>query len=295
MPTPSLNLTVAAVTGCDVMSDGDWSDLSYYLLPGQANPSFSPITFQDPRGKLLSAGMRFIQRNRPRLSIMENVKGLTSSRHKKTFNGLLKAFDRMGYETYYRTLDTRSFGLPHCRERLYLVAIRKDSLKRAFEWPEGRDTVPLSSLLDPFNSKTDKAGRLPVASAQRALAIKAFNDAHSDGYNPKTYALAVDVDASPRYAVTGYEEIKCLTRTRGASGGPWLSCRGRRTTLAELLRLQGFNAEEFQLNCVPVSARQMGGMLGNTMSLPVVKAVLIQGLWAAGLTSRKLAEHVPKN
>ena len=231
--------------------------------------------------------MRFIQRNRPRLSIMENVKGLTNARHKKTFDGLLAAFDRMGYVTYFKTFDTRNFAVPHSRERLYLVAIRHDSLKRPFEWPDAMTVVPLSGLLDPFNRDTDKPGRLPVNKAQRALAINAYNEAYSSGYDPRTFPLAIDIDCSSKFAAVGNNEIKCLTRTRGGQSGPWLSSRGRRTTLAELFRLQGFNPAAFKLVVGDhVSASQMGCMLGNTMSLPVIKAVLIQGLWAAGLASR---------
>ena len=233
--------------------------------------------------------MRYIQRNRPRLSILENVKGLTQAQHKKAFNGVLGAFDRLGYETYFKTLDTRDFAIPHSRERLYLVAIRRDSMKRPFKWPEEKMLAkPLSDFLDDFNSNADKPGRLPVKATQKALAMQAYNDAYLSGHDPRTFPLAVDIDCSMKFATVGYNEIKCLTRTRGGQGGPWISSRGRRTTLAELFRLQGFNPDDFKLiDRASVSASQMGCMLGNTMSLPVLKAVLIQGLWAAGLITRK--------
>ncbi len=48
-----------------------------------------------------------------------------------------------------------------------------------------------------------------------------------------------------------------------------MSTRGRLTTIQELFRFQGLSHKQLDFKSLAVSERQMGGILGNTMSLPV--------------------------
>eukprot|EP00969_Alexandrium_andersonii_P005441 235998-Alexandrium_andersonii.AAC.1 len=57
----------------------------------------------------------------------------------------------------------------------------------------------------------------------------------------------------------------CLTRTRAAQGGHWVTTRGRRLNTREMLKLQAMDPDRFMIpNGVPLGA--FNGMIGNSMS-----------------------------
>ena len=80
----------------------------------------------------------------PKYLILENVKRLTGGRFIDDFNAWLQFLDELGYENYWQILDAKDYGIPHSRERVFVVSIRKD-LKRSFEFPK---PVPLKKVLN---------------------------------------------------------------------------------------------------------------------------------------------------
>ena len=230
--------------------------------------------------------MKYIMKHRPRLTVMENVPGLALMRkHKPVFKGVLKAFKDMGYVVKWKLLNSKSFNTCQSRQRIYLVAIRNDSVAEQFVFPSGSTTQSLTSMLE--DHPNDKAGRLPEKEAHKALAKACYRDAFKiQGTNPLQVLVAVDIDCSPKFRSYGIDELRTLTAARGSVGGPWISTKGRRLTIEELFKCQGFNADAYKYREANVSKRQMGVMLGNTMTLPVVGAVLEKALVAAGLVAR---------
>lgn len=104
---------------------------------------------EDKRGILFFNSHEFIQKNRPRYFIFENVRGLTSDDDGKTFqewinmlggksvNGLPLLFpypDSVPYHIYYKVLNARDYGVPQNRERIFIVGIRDDEDNK-FIWP----------------------------------------------------------------------------------------------------------------------------------------------------------------
>lgn len=169
-----------------------------------------------------------------------------------------------------------------------MVAIRQDSLARAFEWPSVVTPTPkLESILDPTSSK-DLAGRLPSNPRSKKLCIDAFNAAKAKGINPLRTPVSVDIDCSMAYKTYSVNAMGCLTATRGSTGGPWISSRGRRTTINELFRAQGVDPSMVSHKEAGISDREMGRMLGNSMSVNVCARVIASALWSAGLSSKRL-------
>ena len=239
-----------------------------------------------PTGRLLTYSMKYISKHRPRLTVMENVPGLALMRkHKPVFKGVLKAFKDMGYVVKWKLLNRKSFNTCQSRQRIYLAAIRNDSVAEQFVFPSGSTTQSLTSMLE--DHPNDKAGRLPEKEAHKALAKACYRDAFKiKGINPLQVPVAVDIDCSPKFRSYGIDELRTLTAARVSVGGPWISTKGRRLTIEELFKCQGFNADAYKYREANVSKRQMGVMLGNTMTLPVVGAVLEKALVAAGLVAR---------
>ena len=98
----------------------------------------------------------------------------------------------------------------------------------------------------------------------------------------------VDIVCSDRFATYGINIARTLTKTRGQCGGPWVSSRGRRVTLHEMMRLQGFSKKDIPQAELDLSDRQIGGMMGNAVTVHTMGAILSEALHSAGLTKTKV-------
>ena len=243
----------------------------------------------DPRGAVISVGVKYVVRHKPRVAILENVKGMTTKKFKPIRNGITKALTTAGYHVHWKLVNSVDFQVPQMRERLFMVAIRGDSLRHDFNWPKPvGPKIMLSDVLDTFNPKTDKPGRLPRGVQAKQFVKKACTDAHSNGVDPLTTPIAIDIDCSPKYQSVGLNVAKTLTRTRGGQGGPWLSSRGRRTTPSELLKIQGFTDHELPWEESGISKHKFGELLGNAVPVPMIGHVLAEALYSAGVTADKV-------
>ena len=97
---------------------------------------------QDSRGVLFYNSVEFIRQNKPKVFIFENVKGLLSADKGKIFskwidhlgggfvNGedysFLSNKDALPYNIFYKVLNSKDYGVPQNRERIFIVGIRKD-------------------------------------------------------------------------------------------------------------------------------------------------------------------------
>lgn len=93
------------------------------------------------RGILFFNSLEFIEKNKPRFFIFENVKGLLSDDGGNTFNewlnflggksingsGVLFSFEgSVPYHIYYKVLNAKDFGVPQNRERIFIIGIKDD-------------------------------------------------------------------------------------------------------------------------------------------------------------------------
>lgn len=111
----------------------------------------------DPRGLLFFDFLRYVKNQQPKYFIIENVKGLLSDNGGETFQNWIhllgqsvngNAFffpheDSLMYNLHWQVLNTKDYGLPQNRERVFLVGIRND-LPNSFVFPKG---VPLKLRL----------------------------------------------------------------------------------------------------------------------------------------------------
>jgi DNA (cytosine-5)-methyltransferase 1 len=117
----------------------------------------------DKRGILFFNSHEFIQENKPRYFIFENVKGLLSDDNGKTFqewinylggksvNGAPTIFptdDAVPYHLYWKVMNAKHHGVPQNRERVFLIGIRDDS-DNDFQFPkEEHLTTRLKDVLE---------------------------------------------------------------------------------------------------------------------------------------------------
>jgi DNA (cytosine-5)-methyltransferase 1 len=77
--------------------------------------------FEDTRGTLFFEIARILEAKRPKAFILENVKGLLSHQRGKTFRIILETLDELGYEVEWMVLNSKFFGVPQSRERVFII------------------------------------------------------------------------------------------------------------------------------------------------------------------------------
>lgn len=77
--------------------------------------------FEDTRGTLFFEIARFAAILKPKYLFLENVKGLLNHDKGDTFETILSALDELGYDVGWQVLNSKDFGVPQNRERVYIV------------------------------------------------------------------------------------------------------------------------------------------------------------------------------
>ena len=89
----------------------------------------------DERGKLFLDYIRIIKVKRPKFFVIENVAGIISDKHFKTFQCFLSNLSNAGYCVKFSVINAADFGVPQDRVRVFIVGIRKD-LSIEFKFPK---------------------------------------------------------------------------------------------------------------------------------------------------------------
>ena len=147
----------------------------------------------------------------------------------------------MGYRVFWRRLNSRHHKVPQNRNRLFIIAVlRARCAHNTFPWPRDLPEVGINTILEPLTrseKKSDLNVARPSQAGARANVDLAYKKMMDNGLEPASVPMVIDVDGTKPSMM--YNISPCLTRTRAANGGHWLSCRGRRMTLVEMIRLMG--------------------------------------------------------
>ena len=98
------------------------------------------LGFEDTRGTLFFEFARCVKETKPKIAIGENVKGLLRHDDGKTLNTMINVLKEIGYNVQYRVLKAQYLDVPQKRERLIILAIRKD-LDIPFIFPKEQNYV----------------------------------------------------------------------------------------------------------------------------------------------------------
>lgn len=103
------------------------------------------------RSGLYVYGMKAIRTKKPKYVMIENVKGLIQKKFIDDFYSIIDELEEIGYNCYYPTkedkkgnvspvcLNAKHFGIPQNRERIFVIAIRKDVDNGGFKFHQGKD------------------------------------------------------------------------------------------------------------------------------------------------------------
>lgn len=128
------------------------------FVGGSPCQSFSLVGKQrglsDTRGTLFYEYIRLIKEIQPKIFIYENVRSLLNNDCGKTWKTMKKVFEDLNYNVYYTNngkpsvLNSKDYGIPQNRERLFVVGFRSDlKLKQEFQFPK---PIPLTKKMQDF-------------------------------------------------------------------------------------------------------------------------------------------------
>lgn len=266
--------------------------------------------FNDTRGTLFFEIQKLLVHRRPKAFLLENVKQLRGHDKGKTLKTIIDVLTgnsqinkkelsnldiskeakealstKLNYWVDYRVLKANDFGVPQKRERIYIVGLDKDQFpedfdfSKYFEFPKPLDIktkvgsiLESNKLVDPKYTISD---RLWTGHKTRKLMHQ--KKGNGFGYSLFERESEYTNTISARYYKDGSEILISQNE---------LKKNPRKLTPRECARLQGF-PENF---IIPVSDSQSYKQFGNSVSVPVVRAVatqMIKTLKKAGLIGIK--------
>lgn len=224
---------------------------------------------EDTRGTLFYDYARLVQEIQPKAFIFENVTGLLTHDHGRTWQVIKDTFDLLNYDIKLEVLNAQDYNLPQLRKRVFVVGINRKLRCREYEFPK---PVPLThKSTDYLEDNIPNSYYLPE---------KGFN-------------FVTRVERSQRRARVNQDIIGCQTANQQFNwvgdfrvetpqqrhiddprifigeyeGKPAVA---RKMTPRELLRLMGFS-DDFK---IVVDDNTMWRQTGNSIAVPVIKAVI---------------------
>ena len=102
------------------------------------------LGLEDARGTLFYHYALFLQKLQPKMFLFENVRGLQSHDHGRTYAVMTDIFEKAGYTIQKQVLNAWDYGVPQKRERLITIGIRNDLLDKVeFEFPKPHEYKPV--------------------------------------------------------------------------------------------------------------------------------------------------------
>lgn len=228
------------------------------------------------RGTLFFDVARICEYHKPKVIFCENVKGLTIHDKGRTFKVITKTLEEIGYTVYYKVLNSKDFGVPQNRERIYIVAFRNDIDSSKFKFPN--PTNPNTTLRDIIEENPVPAKYyLSTVYMETLKRHKARHEAKGNGFG---YEIR-DLDGIAGAIVCGGmgRERNLIIDKRQKDLTPTTHIKGeinkdgvRKMTPREWARLQGF-PDTFLL---PLADVHLYKQFGNSVSVPVIEAIARQ-------------------
>lgn len=222
----------------------------------------------DSRGTLFFEIIRIAKHHNPKLILLENVKNFEKHDDGKTLNILKKELESIGYDVFYKVINSSKFGIPQKRERIYIVALRKDLNVHNFIFPKDlniecklydiieEDSISYKYLIKKRDDIkiTKKISNFPIMKPSK-LGIVNKGGQGERIYDPMGHAITLSANGGGIGSKTGLYLINNVIR---------------KLTPRECARLQGF-PENFN---IVVSDSQAYKQFGNSLVIPVVKSII---------------------
>tara|TARA_R110000744_G_scaffold145607_1_gene258287 strand:- start:25 stop:849 length:825 start_codon:yes stop_codon:yes gene_type:complete len=147
--------------------------------------------FEDSRGTMFSQVMRFVNINKPKVVLLENVPALLSHDDGKSFTKIREELENEGYTVVYKILKASDYGIPQNRRRLFIVGVKnpKIGIDKFFDLDVYKNTTTLSDYLG-RNFEKDNAYTLRVGG--RGSGINSRHNWDTYIVDGEEYRLTID-------------------------------------------------------------------------------------------------------
>jgi DNA (cytosine-5)-methyltransferase 1 len=219
----------------------------------------------DTQGNLFDKIMEIVDLRRPQTLILENVKNLYTIHNGSTFRYIIDALHSRQYKISYRVLDSKYYGSPQSRKRIYIVCdLWKDYIFRELH----NQVVPVSSCLDLtvtnyFNYKPKYSLEACPAPTNGMISHRLIN---------------VETGKGGRQGERVYRIDTCGPTICANSGGPgsntglyMIDGKIRRLSVGETLQMFGFSVD---YQTAGVGEKKMLCFLGNSIVTNVLDVIL---------------------
>jgi DNA (cytosine-5)-methyltransferase 1 len=148
--------TVGEWTATDItkVTDDEWGhmrgsvDIICGGFPCQAfSIAGKRLGFEDTRGTLFFEIARAAKQIKPQILFLENVRGLLSHDKGRTFATIINTMDELGYDVEWQVLNSKDFGVPQNRERVFIIGHSREASRRKV-FPIGKNNESLNSRID---------------------------------------------------------------------------------------------------------------------------------------------------
>ena len=245
---------------------------------GYPCPSFSRLGkrkgHKDKRGLATLHGLEYAASCRPRALLLEQVSSILDKNHTQLWNFVLKILSKLDYTFVHGVVNTRSFGIPQSRPRVYLMAICSESVVQSLAMPSPRADQPdLHTFLQKDLKGTEK---LSLPFYEKEL-----------GKSLWTHGYVLDVESSETFQSVLRNCAPCLTKTRCKQSGYYIPKLLRRLTGHEMGKLQGLPQPVMEALMAAGRDLSKGAFqeaVGDAMSINVLQTMLRRLLRSSGLT-----------
>ena len=225
------------------------------------------------RGNLFLDVVRICDCHKPKVIFCENVKGLVMHHRGRTFQVIRQAIRDIGYQVFWKVLNSKDYGVPQNRERIYVVAFRDDLNIGEFRFPDGSgEDVCIRDILDEAPVPPKYYLSDVYLKTLREHKARHASKGHGFGYEIR------DLNGIAGTIVCGGmgRERNLIVDHRPHSMVPETRIKGsintediRKMTPREWARLQGF-PDDFVL---PLADSHIYKQLGNSVSVNVIEAI----------------------
>ena len=212
---------------------------------------------EDSRSNIMYQCIKVIKKKLPKVFILENVKNFKFIQKGEPFNYLIKQLKnikntngKLAYNVYHDILNTKDYGIPQNRERIFFIGIRKDIEREPYSTPE---KLLLRDLDDFILNKTICINENVPNTIMKKLKKINFE---------KNYICCCDT----------YGYMKNISPTLTLSGCKYMyhTTYNRYLSSKECLLLQGFDSNFINI----VGDVNLCKQIGNSMSVNVLKALI---------------------
>ena len=225
------------------------------------------------RGTLFLDVARICDYHKPKVIFCENVKGLTIHNRGNTYKVIKKTFEELGYVVFDKILNSKDFGVPQNRERIYIVAFRKDIAPKKFIFPEATDS---SKILWDIREEDAVPAKyyLSTTYMNTLIAHKKRHESKGNGFG---YEIRDWGEIAGAIVCGGMgRERNLVVDNRQKHLIPTTNIKGeinpygvRKMTPREWARLQGY-PDSFTL---PLADTHLYKQLGNSVTVNVIEAI----------------------